>query len=158
MADGKKVLSGLATPLLTAGEELLGGCRSAGKGAVAKSAAAAGIAGAVGGTIDGMTGGKRSGGIASDVPQERIFWIGATNQRLLYFGVSAFSSKPKRFVGETSLQLVESVDVKKQMATRRLTFTFTDGSSASVDLYRASSPDSLQSALEAALPGKVNNA
>jgi hypothetical protein len=155
MADGKKVLEGLATPLLAPGEVLLGGCRSSGKGGVAKNVAAAGVGGAVGGAIAGAAGGRAGGGVATGVPQDKIFWIGATNQRLLYFGVSAFSSKPKKFVGETPLQLVDSVAVKKQMATKRLTFTFTDGSSAAVDLYRASSPDSLQQALETALPGKV---
>ena len=158
MADGKKVLAKVAQPQLQQGETLLGGCRSSGKGGVVKGVAVAGAGGAAGGAIGGaMSSGHGSGeSIAAGVPQDRIFWIGVSERRLLYFGVSAFSSKPKKFVGQTPLELIASVEVKGQMATRRLTLNFVDGSSASVDLYRTSSPDSLQSALAAVLPGKVD--
>jgi len=148
MADGKTSLAKPMAALLAADEQLLGGCKAAGKNAILKTA----VGGAAGAAI---AGGKRSGGLSDAVPQDKVFWIGATNRRLVYFGVGAFTSKPKKFRGETPLAAITSVAVKRQKLTRRLTFTFQDGTSAVVDLYRANSPDSLQSALEQLLPGKV---
>ena len=148
MADGRTTLEQPMSTMLAPGEELLGGCKAAGKNAVIKTSVG-GVAGAL------IAGGRRSGGIGDVVPQDKVFWIGATNQRLVYFGVGALTSKPKDFRGETPLAAVVGVEVSRNKIFRRLAIGFADGSSAVVDLYRANSPDSLQTALEQVLPGKV---
>jgi hypothetical protein len=150
MADGKTSLTKPMAAILRPGEVLLGGCKAAGKNAVLK--------GAIGGLASAAIPGSKSAGLGAVVPQEKIFWIGATNQRLVYFGVGAFTSAPKDFRGETPLEAVQSVAVTRQAVSRRLTITFADGSSTVVDLYRANSPDQLQAALEQLLPGRVNAA
>jgi hypothetical protein len=147
MADGKRSLTKPMAELLRPGEELIGGCKAAGKNAVLK--------GAVGGLASAAIPGSRSGGLGAVVPQDKVFWIGATNQRLVYFDVGLFTSAPKRLQGETPLEAVQSVAVTRQKLSRRLDFAFTDGSSTTVDLYRANSPDQLQAALEQLLPGRV---
>ncbi len=151
MADGRTTLTKPMAELLQPGEELLGGCKAAGKNAVIKSTVGGLAAAAISGSPD-------TGGAASVVPQDKVFWIGATNQRLVYFGVGALTSAPKSFRGGTPLSAIASVFVTKQKIFRRLTFQFTDGSSSVVDLYRANSPDQLQSALEQVLPGRVTEA
>ena len=147
MADGKTSLTKPMAEMLRPGEELVGGCKAAGQNAVLKTA--------VGGLASAAIPGSRSGGLGAVVPQEKVFWIGATNQRLVYFGVGAFTSAPKKLRGETPLDAVQSVGVTRQLISRRLTIAFTDGSSTVVDLYRANSPDQLQAALEQLLPGRV---
>ena len=158
--DGTKALADLMQTMFAPGEEMLGACKASGKNGIAKSVAGGVAGGAVGGAVGGAISGaisssNRSDGVGAEVPQDKLFWVGATNRRLVYFGVGAFSSKPKKFQGETPLDAVASVAVARKLASRRLTIEFKDGSSATVDLYRASSPDSLQSALERALPGRV---
>jgi len=148
VADGKKSLTKPMDALLNPGEQLLGGCKAAGKNAVFK--------GAVGGAASALIPGEKSSGIGAAVPQLRVFWIGATDQRLVFFDTGAFSSKPRSFKGDIALSSVADVEVGKRGPFRRLTLTFTDGSSATVDLYRANSPDQLQEALEQLLPGKVH--
>ena len=156
MADARKHLAKPMAELLVPGEELLGGCRAAGKNGIAKGVAGGAIGGAVGGAIAGaMSGSGTSGGAGGAVPQDRVFWVGATNQRLVYFGTGALSGKPKNLRGETPLDAVASVSVSGKMATKRMRLEFKDGSSATVDLYRSSSPDSLTAALEQVLPGRV---
>ncbi len=150
MADGKTSLTKPMAPMLRPGEQLLGGCKAAGKNAVLKTA--------VGGLASAAIPGSRSGGLGAEVPQEKVFWIGATNQRLVYFGVGLFTSAPKTLRGETPIEAVQAVAVTRQLTSRRLSITFTDGSSTVVDLYRANSPDQLQSALEQLLPGRVTEA
>jgi hypothetical protein len=150
MADGKTALTKPMAEILRPGEELIGGCKAAGKNAVLK--------GAIGGLASAAIPGSKSGGLGAVVPQEKVFWIGATNQRLVYFGVGLFTSGPKDFRGETPLEAVQSVAVTRQTVSRRLTIAFTDGSSTVVDLYRANSPDQLQTALAQLLPGRVAEA
>ena len=133
--------------MLRPGEELVGGCKAAGKNAVLKTS--------VGGLAAAAIPGSSSAGLGAVVPQEKVFWVGVTNQRLVYFGVGAFTSAPKKFRGETPLDSVQSVAVTRQKLSRRLSIAFSDGSSTAVDLYRANSPDQLQSALEQLLPGRV---
>ncbi len=158
--DGTKLLTELMQDKVAPGEEVLGACKATGKGGIGKNIAGGVASGAVGGAVGGAIGGalsasKQADGLGAAVPQDKVFWVGVTNQRLVYFGVGVFSSKPKTFQGETPLDAVASVAIARKMATRRVTFEFTDGSAATVDLYRASSPDSLQSGLEQALPGRV---
>ncbi len=150
MADGKTALTKPMAEQLRAGEELIGGCKSAGRNAVLKTA--------VGGLAAAAIPGSRSSGVGASVPQDKVFWIGATNQRLVFFGVGAFTSAPKKFRGDIALDMVQSVEVTRQLTSRRLSITFTDGSSSVVDLYRANSPDQLQGALEQLLPGRVTEA
>ncbi len=150
MADGKTALTKPMTAILRPGEELVGGCKAAGKNAVLKTT--------VGGLAGAAIPGSRSGGLGAGVPQDKVFWIGATNQRLVYFGVGLFTSAPKAFRGETPIDAVQSVAVTRQLTSRRLSIAFTDGSSTVVDLYRANSPDQLQAALEQLLPGRVTEA
>jgi len=147
MADGKTSLTKPMAQMLRPGENLIGGCKAAGKNAVLKTA--------VGGLASAAIPGSRSGGLGAVVPQDKVFWIGATDQRLVYFGVGAFTSAPKKLRGETPLDAVQSVAVTRQKLSRRLTIAFTDGSSTEADLYRANSPDQLQAALEQLLPGRV---
>lgn len=150
MADGKTTLTKPMAELLEPGEELLGGCKAAGKNAVMKTA--------VGGLAAAAIPGSSSGGLGAAVPQDKVFWIGATNRRLVYFGVGLFTSAAKKYRGATPLDAVQSVVVTRQKLSRRLTMTFADGSSTVVDLYRANSPDQLQAALEQVLPAKVSEA
>ena len=150
MADGKKSLTKPMAEMLRPGEQLVGGCKAAGKNAVLKTA--------IGGLASAAIPGSRSGGLGAVVPQEKVFWIGATTQRLVYFGVGAFTSAPKDLRGETPLEAVQSIAVARQALARRLSIAFTDGSSTVVDLYRANSPDQLQAALEQLLPGRVTEA
>lgn len=158
--DGTKLLTELMGAELAPGEEVLGACKATGKNGIAKGIAGGVAGGAVGGAVGGAIGGalsasKQAGGSGAVVPQDNVFWVGATNRRLLYFGTGAVSSKPKKFRGDTPLDEVASVSFARKMTTRRLTITFQDGSAATVDLYRASSPDSLQAAMERVLPGRV---
>lgn len=148
MADGKTTLTKPMAELLETGEELVGGCKAAGKNAALK--------GAVGGLAAAAIPGSSSAGLAADVPQDKVFWIGVTNRRLVYFGVGALTSAPKKYRGATPLEVVQSVAITKQKLSRRLTLAFTDGSSTVIDLYRANSPDQVQSALEQLLPGRVS--
>jgi len=147
MADGKTSLTKPMAEILRPGEQLIGGCKAAGKNAVLKTT--------VGGLASAAIPGSRSDGLGALVPQDKVFWIGATNQRLVYFGVGLFTSAPKKLRGETPLEAVTSVAVTRQKLSRRLTIGFADGSSTAVDLYRANSPDQLQAALEQLLPGRV---
>jgi len=147
VADGKKSLTKPMEAQLKPGEQLLGGCKAAGKNAVLK--------GVVGGAASALIPGGKSSGLAGAVPQLKVFWVGATNQRLVFFDTGMFSSKPRSFKGDSPLSSITDVEVRKRAAFRRLTITFTDGSSSTVDLYRANSPDQLQEALEQLLPGKV---
>jgi hypothetical protein len=148
VADGKKSLTRPMQSQLAPGEQLLGGCKAAGKNAVLKSA----IGGVAGALIPGST----SDGLAAAIPQLKIFWVGATDQRLVFFDTGAFSSKPRSFRGDVALGSISDVEVGNRGPFRRLTVTFTDGSSSTVDLYRANSPGQLQEALEQVLPGKVH--
>jgi hypothetical protein len=147
MADGKTTLTKPMAEMLRPGEELVGGCKAAGKNAVLKTS--------VGGLAAAAIPGSRSAGLGAVVPQDKVFWVGVTNQRLVYFGVGALTSAPKKFRGETPLDAVQSVAVTRQKLSRRLSIAFNDGSSTALDLYRANSPDQLQSALEQLLPGRV---
>ena len=83
MADGKTALTKPMTEMLRPGEQLIGGCKAAGKNAVLKTA--------VGGLASAAIPGSRSAGLGASVPQDKVFWIGATNQRLVCFGVGAFT-------------------------------------------------------------------
>ncbi|SHH00143.1 hypothetical protein SAMN05443575_3059 [Jatrophihabitans endophyticus] len=148
MADGKTTLTKPMTPLLAPGEELLGGCKAAGKNAPMKAMASSA-------TGVEMGEGPGAGGWAGVVPQDRVFWVGATNRRLVYFGVGYWNSTPKSLRGETPLEAVASIVVSRTTIARRLAMTFTDGTSTVVDLYRANSPDQLQEALTTLLPGRV---
>ena len=150
MADGKTTLTKPMESLLEPGEHLLGGCKAAGKNAVLKTA--------VGGLASAAIPGSSAAGLRAAVPQDKVFWIGATNRRLVYFGVGALTSAPKKYRGATPLDAVQSIAVSRQKLSRRLTITFADGSSTVVDLYRANSPDQLQEALEQVLPGRVTEA
>ena len=150
MADGKTSLTKPMTEMLRPGEQLIGGCKAAGQNAVLK--------GAVGGLASAAIPGSRSGGLGAVVPQDKVFWIGATNQRLVYYGVGALTSAPKQLKGETPLEAVAAITVGKGKVFRRLTLTFVDGSTSIVDLYRANSPDQLQQALQQVLPGRVTEA
>lgn len=155
MADGRTTLTKPMADLLAPGEELLGGCKSAGMNGALKSAVA-GAGGLVGGVVgSAIPGSAPAGGYAAIVPQDKVFWIGATNRRLVFFGVGALTSAPKKFRGETPLEAIESVTVTPRKISRRLTLAFSDGSSTAVDLYRANSPDQLQQALQQVLPGRV---
>ena len=149
MADGKTTLTKPMAQMLGPGEELLGGCKAAGKNAVIKTT----IGGAIGAAIPGV---ENAGGLGAVVPQDKVFWIGATNHRLVYFGVGALTSAPKKFRGESPLAAIHSISITRQKISRRLTIAFTDGTSSVVDLYRANSPDQLQAALEQVLPGRVS--
>jgi hypothetical protein len=154
MADGKKTLTKPMSELLDPGEELLGGCKAAGKNAALKAGVGAALTGATG-RIVAMGGGAPEGGWASVVPQDRVFWIGATSARLVYWGVGALTSKPKDLRGETPLSAIASVTATKRTAFHRLDIVFVDETATVVDLYRANSPDSLLQALNQLLPGRV---
>jgi hypothetical protein len=155
MADGKTTLTKPMSELLAPGEELLGGCKAAGKNAALKAGVGAALTGATGRIVNVGSGAVPEGGWAAVVPQDRVFWIGATSSRLVYWGVGAMTSKPKDFRGETPLPAIASVTATKRTAFHRLEIAFVDASTTVVDLYRANSPDSLLQALEHLLPGKI---
>lgn len=155
MADGKTTLTKPMFALLAPGEELLGGCKAAGKNAALKAGVGAALTGATGHIVRVGGAGAPEGGWAAVVPQDRVFWIGATTSRLVYWGVGALTSKPKDFRGETPLSAIASVTATKRTAFRRMDIAFVDGSATVVDLYRANSPDSLLDALDRLLPGKI---
>lgn len=156
MADGKKSLTKPMEGQLNPGEQLIGGCKAAGKNAVLKGAVGGAVGGVVGAVAASQMEGKSAPGIAAGVPQLQVFWVGATNQRLVFFDTGSFSSKPRSFKGDVPLSSITDVEVGNRGPFRRLTVTFTDGSSSTVDLYRANSPGQLQDALEQLLPGTVH--
>lgn len=155
MADGKTTLTKPVSALLTPGEELLGGCKASGKNAALKAGVGAALTGATGRIVNVGGGAAPEGGWAAAVPQDRVFWIGVTSSRLVYWGVGAMTSKPKDFRGETPLPAITSVTATKRTAFHRLEMAFVDASTTVVDLYRANSPDSLLQALDELLPGKI---
>jgi len=157
MADGKTTLEKPMAELMGPGEQLLGGCKAAAKGAVLKGTVGGALGGAAGALVaDSLKGKQPEGGFATVVPKDRIYWVGATNQRLVYFKVGAMTSKPKAFAGDTPLEAVSEVKVSSKGVFRRLDMTFADGSATSINLYRANSPESLLSALREVLPGKLS--
>lgn len=132
MANWEKKIKSGGGKDLQPGENLIGGVMLNPHGATTQ-AVARGVGGLVGGAIANKMADKREDtpdddhGIATQMPDERI-WLGLTSGRILIWGHSTMSGKPKGLKLTLSSGDLVQVDLEKSKATFTTTLRFADGS------------------------------
>lgn len=142
----KKINKHCAQDLLP-GEEVLAATFGQPPGAIRRQVAFGAIGGAVGAIAGEALASKRikdsdqkSGeGITLDIPAGKAV-LGLSAQRLLVFGHSALSGRPKGLNASIPLDQVKSIEVDQGKLAGKMLITFVDGSSVDFDIVETSGP------------------
>lgn len=131
---------------LEPGEEVLASTFGQPPGAIRRQVAFGAIGGAVGAVAGEALANKRikeseqSGeGITVDIPAGKAV-LGLSAQRLLVFGHSALSGRPKGLNASIPLDQVASIQVDQGKLAGKMVITFVDGSAVDFDIVKTSAP------------------
>lgn len=146
MADWQKLVRKHQSSVLQPGEELIATLLAAPAGAIKAVAMAGGVGGVLGsaGTVAGMRVGGEKARTAQVAEQDGETFAGTfpvtfvlltlTNQRLLVFErANATLKKPERLIAAYPKGVLVSAETKKGFMNRKLTLSFSDGSSLLLD-------------------------
>lgn len=133
MANWTKKLSKVAKDDLEAGEQLRAAVFLQPSGTTTKMVAT-GVGGIVGGALASRTGGTATelvtdSGTAATMPDTATV-LGLTDRRVLVYGHSTMSGKPKGLKSTMAASDLAAVEVEKQKATFRFVLHFTDGTAS----------------------------
>lgn len=98
------------------------------------------IADKLGGAKDEPVELSRETGVAADIPDKRLV-LGLTSRRLLVWGHSTMSGKPKGLEAAIPLDRVLAVEAEKGKLAHRLVVAFDDGSGIQVEAPKVGKPD-----------------
>ncbi len=141
MANWTKKLGKVASDELEAGEELRSAVFLQPAGTTTKMVAR-GVGGVVGGALAARSGGTATelvtdSGRAATMPDAATV-LGLTDRRLLVYGHSSLSGKPKGLKLTMPVDDLAGVDVEKQKATFKFVIHFVDGSASVYEAPRVS--------------------
>lgn len=127
-------------------EQVLAGCVTDPKGAVAVGLASGGLVGlAIQAAIDSSTTNRTSGGLATSWPKGRHL-MAITSTRLIVCPMSAMSGKPKDIVAQWPHEAIASFVIEKSKLAYPFAITFTDGSVAQSEGAKGTGADDLEAA------------
>ncbi len=132
---------------LEPGEEVLASTFGQPPGAIRRQVAFGAIGGAVGAVAGDALANKRikdsdqrdGEGITMDIPKGKAV-LGLTSQRLLVFGHSAMSGRPKGLNAAIPLDQIQSINVDQGKMAGKMLITFADGSSVDFDIVKTAGP------------------
>ncbi len=147
MIDFAKKINKHCADDLHPGEEVLAATFGQPPGAIRRQVAYGAVGGAVGAIAGEALANKRieqsdqnSGeGITLDIPKGKAV-LGLSAQRLLVFGHSALSGRPKGLNASIPLDQIQSIDVDQGKLAGKMLITFVDGSSVDFDIVKTSGP------------------
>lgn len=152
---GKKITKSCKDDL-EAGETVLAGTFVQQPGAIRRQVAFGAIGGAVGAVVGEAMANKRVSettpegeGMMVDIPKGKAV-LGVTDRRLLVFGHSAMSGKPKGLNAAFPLDQVSSITEDVGKLTGKLVINFTDGSAIDFDVVKTAKPGPFVEAFKAA--------
>jgi hypothetical protein len=90
---------------------------------------------------------SRDTGLAADVPSERLV-LGLSGRRMLIWGHSTMSGKPKGLKTAIPLNRVQGIAMEKGKLTHRVVFAFDDGSGFAVEAPKVGKPDDFLAAFD----------
>ena len=143
MVDWVKKITRAEGDAIAADEELVAGVFAHPAGGFARQVAGGAVGGVIGAITAEAMAAKRAGahdgadeqGMASAFPGERTV-LGLTARRLLVFGHSQFSGKPKDLKAEFAVTDLDDVLIEKKKLSHRMVVTFADGSLVDLDVPR----------------------
>lgn len=80
-------------------------------------------------------------GIAARIPTDEALVFGLTSRRLLVWGHSRMSGKPKGFKAEVPLSRVAGIEAEKQKLAHKMVILFNDGSGTLVEAPNLGKPE-----------------
>ena len=147
MIDFVKKINKHCADDLEPGEEVLASTFGQPPGAIRRQVAW----GAIGGAVGALTGyalanqrikdsEQRTGeGITVEIPAGKAV-LGLSAQRLLVFGHSAMSGRPKGLNASIPLEQIQSIDVDQGKLAGKMLITFVDGTSVDFDIVKTAGP------------------
>ena len=147
MIDFVKKINKHCADDLEPGEEVLASTFGQPPGAIRRQVAW----GAIGGAVGALTGDalanqrikdseQRTGeGITVEIPAGKAV-LGLSTQRLLVFGHSAMSGRPKGLNASIPLEQIQSIDVDQGKLAGKMLITFIDGTSVDFDVVKTAGP------------------
>ncbi|MEZ5348612.1 MAG: hypothetical protein R2714_05385 [Microthrixaceae bacterium] len=147
MIDFVKKINKHCADDLEPGEEVLASTFGQPPGAIRRQVAW----GAIGGAVGALTGDalanqrikdsdQRTGeGITVEIPAGKAV-LGLSSQRLLVFGHSAMSGRPKGLNASIPLEQIQSIDVDQGKLAGKMLITFIDGTSVDFDVVKTAGP------------------
>ncbi|MCB1012877.1 MAG: hypothetical protein KDB15_14520 [Microthrixaceae bacterium] len=147
MIDFVKKINKHCADDLEPGEEVLASTFGQPPGAIRRQVAW----GAIGGAVGALTGDalanqrikdseQRTGeGITVEIPAGKAV-LGLSTQRLLVFGHSAMSGRPKGLNASIPLEQIQSIDVDQGKLAGKMLITFVDGTSVDFDIVKTAGP------------------
>lgn len=147
MIDFVKKINKHCADDLEPGEEVLASTFGQPPGAIRRQVAW----GAIGGAVGALTGDalanqrikdseQRTGeGITVEIPAGKAV-LGLSAQRLLVFGHSAMSGRPKGLNASIPLEQIQSIDVDQGKLAGKMLITFVDGTSVDFDVVKTAGP------------------
>ena len=147
MIDFVKKINKHCADDLEPGEEVLASTFGQPPGAIRRQVAW----GAIGGAVGALTGDalanqrikdseQRTGeGITVEIPAGKAV-LGLSTQRLLVFGHSAMSGRPKGLNASIPLEQIQSIDVDQGKLAGKMLITFVDGTSVDFDVVKTAGP------------------
>lgn len=143
MVDFAKKIRKSCAEHLEPGEEVIAGVFGQPPGAIRRQMAT-GIGGLAGAliadkTAKGTTVERPDEGIVVDIPEGKAV-LGLTDRRLLVFGHSAMTGKPKGLNAAVPLGHIESVTLDQGKFAGRLVVTFVDGTHIDFDVVKTVKP------------------
>lgn len=147
MIDFVKKINKHCADDLEPGEEVLASTFGQPPGAIRRQVAW----GAIGGAVGALTGDalanqrikdsdQRTGeGITVEIPAGKAV-LGLSSQRLLVFGHSAMSGRPKGLNASIPLEQIQSIDVDQGKLAGKMLITFVDGTSVDFDVVKTAGP------------------
>ena len=147
MIDFVKKINKHCADDLEPGEEVLASTFGQPPGAIRRQVAWDAIGGAVGAlTGDALANQRikdsdqRTGeGITVEIPAGKAV-LGLSSQRLLVFGHSAMSGRPKGLNASIPLEQIQSIDVDQGKLAGKMLITFVDGTSVDFDIVKTAGP------------------
>lgn len=132
---------------LEPGEEILASTFGQPPGAIRRQVAFGAIGGAVGAVVGEAVANKRiedseqnnDQGITLEIPAGKAV-LGLSPQRLLVFGHSALSGRPKGLNASIPLDQISSIEVDEGKLAGKMLITFVDDSSVDFDIVKTSGP------------------
>ncbi len=142
----KKINKHCAGDLLP-GEQVLASTFGQPPGAIRRQVAWGAVGGAVGAVAGEAMANKRiqdspertGEGIHLDIPEGKAV-LGLTDQRLLVFGHSSLSGRPKGLNAAVPLDQIQSIAVDQGNLAGKMLITFVDGTSVDFDVVKTAGP------------------
>lgn len=146
MIDFAKKIRKSCSDDLEEGETVIAGTFVQPPGAIRRQVAFGAIGGAVGAVVGDKIAEKRANenpvaeeGIVVDIPPGKAV-LGITDRRLLVFGHSTMSGKPKGLNAAFPLDQVADITVETGKLAGKLMVTFADGTSIDFDVVKTAKP------------------